>query len=90
MNTYLCQKILPTPKSNTLPSVKIMSQRLQNIKNHLTQDNKISSSEKLSILKDTKKPDDVVIVLANRSAITKGFKGGFNAVSYTHLTLPTN
>lgn len=64
-----------------------MSQRLQNIKNHLTQDNKVSSSEKLSILKDTKSPDDVVIVLANRSAITKGFKGSFNDLNTDYLLL---
>lgn len=64
-----------------------MSQRLQNIKNHLTQDNKISSNENLSILKTTKNPDDVVIVLANRSAITKGFKGSFKELNTDYLLL---
>ncbi|KAG0670136.1 3-ketoacyl-CoA thiolase with broad chain length specificity [Maudiozyma exigua] len=64
-----------------------MSQRLQNIKNHLTQDNKISSNENLSLLKKTKNPDDVVIVLANRSAITKGFKGSFKDLNTDYLLL---
>ncbi|SMN22311.1 similar to Saccharomyces cerevisiae YIL160C POT1 3-ketoacyl-CoA thiolase with broad chain length specificity [Maudiozyma saulgeensis] len=61
-----------------------MSQRLQDIKNHISPDG-VTKQNHLSILKEYKNPDDIVIVASNRSAITKGFKGGFNDLNTDYL-----
>ncbi|CAB4256055.1 similar to Saccharomyces cerevisiae YIL160C POT1 3-ketoacyl-CoA thiolase with broad chain length specificity [Maudiozyma barnettii] len=61
-----------------------MSQRLQDIKNHIAPDS-VSTTQNLKIIKESKNPDDIVIIAANRSAITKGFKGGFNDINTDYL-----
>lgn len=62
-----------------------MSQRLQSIKDHLVESamGKGESKRKNSLLE--KRPEDVVIVAANRSAIGKGFKGAFKDVNTDYL-----
>lgn len=62
-----------------------MSQRLQSIKDHLVESamGKGESKRKNSSLE--KRPEDVVIVAANRSAIGKGFKGAFKDVNTDYL-----
>ncbi|EDO15094.1 hypothetical protein Kpol_416p9 [Vanderwaltozyma polyspora DSM 70294] len=56
-----------------------MSQRLQNIGNHL------SGSNGQSCPITSKRPDDIVIVSAKRSAIARGFKGSFKDVNSDYL-----
>lgn len=62
------------------PTIYIMSQRLQTIKDHLVGNN----SGTVSSIKE-KRPDDIVIVSAHRSAIAKGFKGSFKDVNTDYL-----
>lgn len=60
-----------------------MSQRLQTIKNHLAPT--CDSKKNLQAIKNDKNPDDIVIVSAYRSSITKGFKGSFKDLNTDYL-----
>lgn len=60
-----------------------MSQRLSDIKDHLAPAK--DSKATLNALRNVKGPDDVVIVAANRSAITRGFKGSLKDVNTDYM-----
>ncbi|GMM55020.1 acetyl-CoA C-acyltransferase [Maudiozyma humilis] len=62
-----------------------MSQRLSDIKDHLVPTK--GSAATLQTLRSVKGPDDVVIVAANRSAITRGFKGSLKDVNTDYMLL---